>query len=252
MSTAESKIQGTKAQRTILVTGGSRGIGAAVCRRLAQDGFDIWLNFRSSPKEAEQVKNDVEAAGRQCRLVQFDCSNLHETRGALEPLLEEETPFGVVHNAGITRDGLFAMMSQKEWNQVLEVSLGGLYNVVQPVVKAMIRQRRGRIAVISSVSGQAGQAGQVNYSAAKAGLIGAVKALAREVARRNILVNAVAPGLIETDMTSGVPLERVLPLIPLGRVGSPEEVAGAVSFLMGPDASYITGQVIGVNGGLYM
>ncbi len=239
-------------ENIVLVTGGSRGIGAAICKRLAKDGYDIWLNFYSNSEKALKIKKDIEALGRSCQLLQFDCSNFDESRNTIEPMLQDAIPYGVVHNAGITRDGIFAMMPKHEWQQVIETSLGGFYNVIQPIIKPMMRARKGRIVIISSVSGQTGQAGQVNYSAAKAGLIGAVKALAREVAKRNILVNGVAPGLIETDMTKNVPLEHVLPLIPLGRQGTADDVAGAVSFLLGEDAKYITGQIIGVNGGLYM
>ena len=154
--------------------------------------------------------------------------------------------------SGCTRDGLAAMMSKKDWDDVINVHLSGFFHVVRPVLKTMLRKRRGRIIAISSVSGETGQAGQFNYSAAKAGLIGAVKALAKEVARRNILVNVVSPGLIETEMTRDLPEEKLLPLIPLNRFGRPEEVAGIVNFLLGNDATYITGQVISVNGGLYM
>jgi len=247
-----SQNQNNNSKDIILVTGGSRGIGAAICKRLARDGFDIWLNFHSNIEKAEKVKKEIEDLGRQCELLQFDCSNFDESKNILEPLLEKSVPYGVVHNAGITRDGIFAMMPKHEWQQVIETSLGGFYNVIQPIITPMLRARKGRIVIISSVSGQTGQAGQVNYSAAKAGLIGAVKALAKEVAKRNILVNGVAPGLIETDMTKNVPLEHVLPLIPLGKQGNADDVAGAVSFLMGEDSKYITGQIINVNGGLYM
>ncbi len=244
--------QNNNSKGIILVTGGSRGIGAATCRRLARDGFDIWLNFHSNTEKALEVKKEIENLGQKCKLLQFDCSNFNESQNILEPLLEESVPYGVVHNAGITRDGIFAMMPQHEWQKVIETSLGGFFNVLQPVIKPMMRARKGRVVIISSVSGQAGQAGQVNYSAAKAGLIGAVKALAKEVAKRNVLVNGVAPGLIDTDMTKDIPLEHVLPLIPLGRQGTADDVAGAVSFLMGEDSKYITGQIINVNGGLYM
>jgi len=238
--------------KTVLVTGGSRGIGAAIVRRLAQGGFDIWLNYHSAHQQAKEIQAEVEALGRRCRLLPFDVSDEAQVAEILEPLLGKEPLYGFVHNAGLSRDTLLAMMSRAEWDEVLQVNLTAFFLLARPITKMMIRQRQGRIIALTSVSGISGQAGQVNYSAAKAGLIGAVKALARETARRNILVNAVAPGLIDTEMTHDLPLEQYLPLIPLSRVGTPEEVAGVVNFLMGPEAGYITGQVLEVNGGLHI
>jgi 3-oxoacyl-[acyl-carrier protein] reductase len=235
-----------------LVTGASRGIGAAIALALARDGFDIWLNYRSDHVAAADVKRAIEEAGRACRLLPFDVADGEAVKAALEPALEEETPFALVNNAGFARDALMVWMSQQEWRDVLSVHLDGFYSVTKLVVAAMLRKRRGRIVNIVSTSGQSGMAGQVNYSAAKAGLIGATKALAAEIAKRNILVNAVSPGFIDTDMTKNLPLDRILPMIPLGRVGTPEEAAGAVSFLCSDRATYITGQVIAVNGGTYM
>jgi 3-oxoacyl-[acyl-carrier protein] reductase len=168
----------------------------------------------------------------------------------LEKRFEEQAPDVLVYNAGIARDNIFAMMSKDEWDAVLDTNLGGFYNVVKPIVFSMMRAKKGRIVIISSTSGQIGQAGQVNYSASKAGLIGAAKALAREVAKKNILVNVVAPGVIETEMTDALPKERIMPLIPMGRFGKAEEVASVVAFLAAEPHMYITGQVIGVNGGL--
>ncbi len=238
--------------KTVLVTGGSRGIGAAIARRCAEGGHDIWLNYSTNHEAARSVQSDIEAMGRNCRLLPFDVSSEEAVHEALEPLLDEEVPFGFVHNAGITRDALAAMMSRKDWDAVMGVHLTGFFLLSRILVKSMLSQRRGRIIAIASVSGETGQAGQMNYAAAKAGLIGACKTLAREVAKRNILVNVVSPGLIETDMITDLPLDRLLPLIPLGRVGSPEEVAGMVNFLLSKEADYMTGQVISINGGLYI
>ncbi len=236
----------------VLVTGGSKGIGAAIAKRLAVSGFDIWLNYHTSHEHAERVRDEIVSMGRECLLLPFDVADTSASAQALSPLAERQAPFGIVHNAGITRDSLAAMMSPEEWNLVIGVHLNGFYNVVHPLLRFMMRARRGRIVAVTSVSGQTGQAGQFNYSAAKGGLIGGAKALAREVAARNILVNCVSPGLIETDMSSDVPIDKILPMIPMNRPGSADEIAGVVNFLFSSDASYITGQVIGVNGGLYI
>lgn len=235
-----------------LVTGASKGIGAAVAVALARDGFDLWLNYRSDHAAAEAVAGAVAEAGGSCRLLPFDVADADAAKAALEPLLEAETPFALVNNAGFARDALLVWMSQAEWRDVLSVHLDGFFHVTKLVLAAMLRKRRGRIVNIASTSGQTGMGGQVNYSAAKAGLLGATRALAAEVARRNILVNAVSPGFIETEMTKDLPLDRILPMIPLGRVGRAEEVAGAVSFLCSDRATYVTGQVLSVNGGAYM
>ncbi|MDR1243127.1 MAG: 3-oxoacyl-ACP reductase FabG [Deltaproteobacteria bacterium] len=234
-----------------LITGASRGIGAAVALALAGDGFDIWLNYRSNDAAAFNVRAAIEALGRKCLPLRFDVTDPVAAEAALSPHLGGHVPLALVNNAGFSRDNLFGIMSGTEWDEVLSVSLGGFFNVTRLVAPLMQRKRRGRIVNVASLSGEAGNAGQVNYSAAKAGLIGATKALAKELGKRNVLVNAVAPGLIETDMTAGLPLERILPLIPLGRMGKPEEVASCVSFLCSPAASYITGHVLSVNGGLY-
>ncbi len=235
-----------------LVTGASKGIGAAIARELAADGFHVWLNYRSDRQAAQQVAEQVETAGGECTPLPFDVADAQATATALEPLLKEQVPFVLVNNAGFARDGIMAMMSQSDWENVLAVHLNGFFNVTRLVVARMLKKRQGRIINIVSTSGESGVAGQVNYSAAKAGLIGATRSLAAEVGRRNILVNAVSPGFIATDMTEELPLERILPLIPLGRIGEPEEVSGLVGFLCSERASYITGQVFAVNGGIHI
>jgi 3-oxoacyl-[acyl-carrier protein] reductase len=237
--------------RTALITGGGRGIGAAVAVRLAADGCDICLNYRNDHAAAAGVKAAVEAAGVSCTLLPFDVADADACAAALEPVIRKRTPFVLVNNAGFARDAVMAMMSAEQWNDVLAVHLNGFYNVVSCALPSMMRRRGGRIITITSAAGQTGVPGQVNYSAAKAGLIGATRSLAVEVAPRGILVNAVAPGFIATDMVAKLPMDAVVPTIPLRRIGTPEEVAGVVSFLASDDAAYITGQVIGVNGGLF-
>lgn len=239
-------------KKVVFITGASRGIGAAIALDLAGAGYDIWLNYRSSKEAALRVKKEIEARGRSCSLLPFDVSDQEAAAAALEPLLEEVTPYGFIHNAGIARDNILALMQREEWDRVIDVHLNSFFILGRLLSKVMLAKRRGRIISIASISGETGQAGQVNYSAAKGGLIGAAKALAREVGRRNVLVNVVSPGLIETEMIEKLPIDKILPLIPLGRVGRVEEVAGVVRFLLSSDADYITGQVIGVNGGMYM
>ncbi|PID76868.1 MAG: 3-oxoacyl-ACP reductase FabG [Deltaproteobacteria bacterium] len=238
--------------KIVCVTGGSRGIGAAIARRLAAAGYDIWLNYRSSEDKAREVQKDIESVGRKCLLLPFDVTDAEAASNLLTPLLKETVPWGLVHNAGFSRDTLLPMMKRAEWDAVIDVHLNSFFILGKLFSRYMVGARQGRIVAISSLSGETGQAGQVNYSAAKAGLIGAVKALARELARRNVLVNAVAPGLIETEMTASLPMDKILPLIPLGRAGKAEEIAGAVEFLLGDSAGYMTGQVLSVNGGMYM
>ncbi|BDH44692.1 beta-ketoacyl-ACP reductase [Salmonella enterica subsp. enterica serovar Choleraesuis] len=235
-----------------LVTGASKGIGAEIARQLAHDGFAIWLNYRSDHQAAEAVRDEIINAGGECLLVPFDVSDAQQTRAALTPLLEQHgAPYILVNNAGITRDKLLALMEDDDWSKVISVHLNGFYYVTSLVAPAMLHSKRGRIINISSTGGQTGVAGQVNYSTAKAGLIGATRSLAVELGRKNVLVNAVAPGFIETDMTSELPLNDIKKSIPLRRIGKPQEVASVVSFLASPGASYITGEVISVNGGLF-
>ena len=239
-------------QDIALVTGASRGIGAAIAVRLAQAGYDVWLNYRSNHEAAQGVADQIADLGRQCVLVPFDVSDDAAVAEALGPLLKEQTPYILVNNSGISRDGLLFWMPRENWKDVLNTSLDGFYHVTSRVVGLMMQKKRGRIVNIVSTSGQTGMPGQVNYSAAKAGLIGATRALAKEVARSGVLVNGVSPGFIETDMTKDLPKAEILKLVPLRRFGTGAEVAGAVAFLCSDEASYITGHVLNVNGGIHM
>lgn len=239
-------------RKRALVVGGSRGIGRTIALRLARSGFDLWLTYKGNHEAAGAVKDEIASLGRSCETIAFDVSSYEATAAALTDRVEKEPPHVLVYNAGISRDNLLMWMTKDEWDSVLSTNLDGFFHVTRPVVFSMLKAKRGRIVVISSASGQIGQAGQVNYSASKAGLIGAAKALAREVGKKNILVNVVAPGFIETDMTAKIPREQVLPLIPLNRIGTAEDVASIVNFLCTEEHLYIHGQVIGVNGGLAM
>jgi 3-oxoacyl-[acyl-carrier protein] reductase len=239
-------------KRAALVTGGSRGIGRAVSLRLANDGYHVIINYRGNKKEAENTCEAVENAGGSCELCPFDITDRKAVAEAIEEMTQKHTIHVLVLSAGIRQDELLIFMSDDQWDSVLNTNLSSFYAVVKPVVRHMMLNRTGRIIAISSTSGESGLAGQVNYSAAKAGLVGAVKALARECAKRDVLVNAVTPGFIATDMTENVNEKKLLQNVPLNRAGTPEEVAAAVSFFASDDASYITGQVIGVNGGVYM
>jgi 3-oxoacyl-[acyl-carrier protein] reductase len=238
--------------RTVLVTGASKGIGRAIAQRLARDGFRIVVHYRGDRAGAETTLHDVQAAGTDGRLLGFDIACRVACRDALEADMAAHGPYwGVVLNAGIARDTAFPAMEDADWDLVVNTNLGGFYNVLRPVVMPMVSARKGgRIVTLSSVSGVIGNRGQVNYSASKAGIIGATKALAVELAKRQITVNCVAPGIIETQMTEHLPAEAVLKLIPMQRIGRPAEVAGAVAFLLSEEAGYITRQVISVNGGL--
>lgn len=239
--------------RTVLITGSSRGIGRAVAIALAQSGFDTVLHCRSRLEDLHSVRDEITALGRNVRCLQFDIANREQTQHALlDDVTQHGAYYGVVCNAGITRDNAFPAISGEDWDAVIHTNLDGFYNVLNPLIMPMIRAKKGgRIVAMSSVSGVMGNRGQVNYSASKAGLIGACKALAVELASRKITVNCVAPGLIETDMaTDAQVLEHALKIIPAGRMGTVNEVASLVNYLFSDTAAYITRQVISVNGGM--
>ncbi len=238
--------------RRVLVTGSSRGIGKAVARFLARDGFGVTVHCRNGVDQANEVVEQIRSAGGQAGLLQFDIADREQAASILTSDIEANGAFyGLVSNAGITRDNAFPAITGEDWDAVIHTNLDGFYNVTQPLIMPMIRARKGgRIVLMSSVSGVMGNRGQVNYSASKAGLIGAAKALAIEVAKRKITVNCVAPGLIDTEMVSEEVLNEALKVIPAGRMGDVEEVASLVSYLFSDNAAYLTRQVISVNGGM--
>lgn len=239
--------------KQVLITGSSRGIGKETALYLAQNGFDIILHCNKNIQKAEEVLKSIQNLGVKGRILQFDTKNREECKKVItDDIQKNGVYFGVVLNAGIARDVVFPVMEDDDWDSVLDTNLGGFYNVLKPIVMPMIENRiKGRIIAMSSISGLRGNYGQVNYSASKAGIIGAVKALALELAKRKITVNCVAPGVIESDMTKELPADEVRKLIPMKRFGTAKEVASLVNYLMSEDAGYITSQVISVNGGLY-
>ncbi|HEX7510171.1 MAG TPA: 3-oxoacyl-ACP reductase FabG [Chitinivibrionales bacterium] len=235
-----------------LVTGGSGGIGRAIALRLAKDGYHVIVHFHAQADSAGAVAGQIVGEGGSAELCQFDVTDRDAVSSAMEGLLSRHTLHVAVLCAGVHKDEAMVFMTGEQWDEVLETNLVSFFAVVKPIVKQMALNRTGRIIAISSTSGEAGMRGQVNYSAAKAGIIGAVKALALECAKRGVLVNAISPGFIDTEMLTGMPKADIIGKIPLNRLGTPREVAAAASFLASPDSSYITGQVLRVNGGSYM
>ena len=237
--------------KKVLVTGSSGGIGRAIALAVAQAGYEVVAHYNNGKEKAESLKAEIESLGGKCSLLQFNISDRADCTSKLESWSEENGAFwGIILNAGIARDDVFPALTDEKWDSVIHTNLDGFYNVLKPLVLPLCRKKRGRIITIASVSGIIGNRGQVNYSASKAGIIGATKALATELASRKITVNCIAPGLIETDMVKELPLEQMLSTIPMGRAGKPEEVASLAVYLLSEGASYITRQVISVNGGL--
>ncbi|MEE8508891.1 MAG: 3-oxoacyl-ACP reductase FabG [Myxococcota bacterium] len=241
-----------EAPRRVLVTGASRGIGRAIALALARDGYDLTINYLRRKAEAESAAAEIERLGRRASVLCLDVADREACAEAIQAdIAERGAYYGAVHNAGVTADAAFPALKGDDWDRVLRTNLDGFYNVLHPLVMPMVRARReGRIVTLSSVTGLVGNRGQVNYGASKAGLIGATKSLALELAKRRITVNCVAPGWIKTEMLEGADLEALAAAVPLRRLGTPEDVAACVSFLFSPGASYLTGQVISVNGGL--
>jgi 3-oxoacyl-[acyl-carrier protein] reductase len=239
-------------KKVALVTGGGRGIGRAISLELARVPCHVFVNYKSNLAAAEETVRLIQAEGGSGEIVCFDVTRWDETKAGIDAIVSRANRIDIlVNNAGITADGLFMMMSEKDWDAVTDTSLKGFYNVTKPVLSKMARKKRGAIVSVSSLAGLIGNRGQVNYSAAKAGLIGASRALAREVARLGVRVNVVAPGLIDTEMIAKAPVAVLKEMIPMARIGTPEEVAKVVRFLCSDDASYVTGEVISVNGGMY-
>jgi len=244
------------AGRVALVTGASRGIGRAIALSLAEEGVEVYINYRTQADAAEETRKNIEARGGTAGLAPFDVSNPDEVKNGVKAILDKSGRLDIlINNAGITKDTLVPIMKESQWNDVIQTNLTGTFLLTKTVVRPMMKARFGRIVNMTSVAGQYGNPGQSNYSAAKAGIIGFTRSVARELADRNITANAVSPGLIDTDMAEGISEEirnGIIQRIPMGRIGAPEEVADAVLFLVSDHAQYITGQVIGVNGGLYM
>ncbi|MBP7738373.1 MAG: 3-oxoacyl-ACP reductase FabG [Spirochaetes bacterium] len=238
-------------RRIAIVTGGSRGIGRAIAVELGRDGCYVIVNYRSNDEAAAETLAMIRAAGGDGETVRFDVADSAEAEKAVNDIVSRFPAIDIlVNNAGITADNLFLMMSEAEWDSVIDTTLKGFYNMTKPVMRRMLRNKKGSVVSIASVAGIMGNKGQANYSAAKAGLIGASRSIASEIAKKGVRVNVVAPGLIETDMIKDAPVEMIKNVIPMGRIGKPEEVAKVVRFLCSDDASYITGQVISVNGGM--
>jgi 3-oxoacyl-[acyl-carrier protein] reductase len=252
MGTRRSELKGVKDNQVALVTGGSRGIGRAIALELSSAGYETIITYKSNDVSAEETLEVIRSKGGMGEKVRFDVTDSRETERQMDDILARHKNIRVlVNNAGITADGLFMTMREENWDRVIQTTLKGFYNVTKPVIRRMARNHRGCVVSISSISALVGNKGQANYAAAKAGLIAASRSLASEVARLGIRVNVVAPGLIDTEMIKGVPLQKIKEIIPMARIGRPEEVAKVVRFLCSDDASYITGQVISVNGGMF-
>ncbi len=239
-------------QKAAIITGGGRGIGRAISIELAKDGYYVVINYRSNEQSAKETLEIINSAGGAGEIAKFDVSDIEETKERIDDITSRlKNIEALINNAGITADGLFLMLSENDWQSVINTSLNGFYNVTKPVLRKMIRKRRGSVVSVASVAGLMGNRGQSNYSAAKAGIIGASRSLATEVARMGIRVNVVAPGLINTEMIKDAPIDVILQMIPMQRIGEPEEVAKVVRFLCSDDASYVTGQVLSINGGMF-
>lgn len=238
-------------EQVALVTGGSRGIGRAIAVELSEAGYRIIITYKSNDLSAEETLEIIRSKGGHGEKIRFDVADSKETAKQMDEIISRYTDIRVlVNNAGVTADGLFMMMPEEDWDRVIQTTLKGFYNVTKPVLRRMVRNKKGSIVSISSASALLGNRGQANYAAAKSGLIAASRSLASEVARLGVRVNVVAPGLIDTEMIKGAPVEKIKEIIPMARIGRPEEVAKVVRFLCSDDASYITGQVLSVNGGM--